>query len=165
MMDKKDQSIIAQVAAKIAQESLGVVGDYTAWETEITGRTEAATRAIFLAIAAAEAQYPADVPPVYVYGATPNKPTAASVGASLGAVVEDESAQTWPLKIAGTQHGPVPQWLIDAAAKAGVTEVWDNRDGLVTAAANGKNPPHFKEKITREQVAANVQAKGFWPPR
>lgn len=56
------------------------------------------------------------------------------------------------VRIKGQQHGPIPEWLHTECAKVGVTEVWDNRDGL---SANPKRP-WFKA----------VQGdKAFWAPR
>lgn len=59
------------------------------------------------------------------------------------------------IRVKGTQHGPLPTWLFDAAAKAGVTEVYDNRDGL------NDNPkrPWFKS------TTGGKDAPAFWPPR
>ena len=61
-------------------------------------------------------------------------------------------APTSMLRIAGQQHGPLPEWLVAEAAAAGVSEVWDNRDKLT------QNPkrPWFK--------AVNSE-KAFWPPK
>jgi len=42
-----------------------------------------------------------------------------------------------PLQIKGKQHGPIPQWALDAAAEQGVVLAYDNRD---TLAANPKRP-------------------------
>ena len=56
------------------------------------------------------------------------------------------------VSIKGTTHGPVPEWLIKACKRDGVTEVWDNRDGL---SANPKRP-WFK---------AVEGGAGFWEPR
>jgi hypothetical protein len=54
--------------------------------------------------------------------------------------------------IKGDQWGPIPDWLVLEAAQAGVTQVWDNRNGL---AANPKRP-WFKD--------ANGD-KAFWAPK
>ena len=56
------------------------------------------------------------------------------------------------VKIKGTTHGPVPEWLIKACKRDGVTEVWDNRDGL---AENPKRP----------SFRATSGEKSYWPPR
>ena len=56
------------------------------------------------------------------------------------------------VRIKGKQHGPIPAWLHDACAVKGVTEVWDNRDGL---AINPKRP-WFKDTDSD---------KAYWAPR
>jgi hypothetical protein len=56
------------------------------------------------------------------------------------------------IKIKGTTHGPIPDWLIKACKRDGVTEVWDNRDGL---AENPKRP----------SFRATTGEKSYWPPR
>lgn len=56
------------------------------------------------------------------------------------------------VSIKGTTHGPVPEWLIKACKRDGVTEVWDNRDGL---AENPKRP----------SFRATNGEKSYWPPR
>ena len=56
------------------------------------------------------------------------------------------------VSIKGTTHGPVPEWLIKACKRDGVTEVWDNRDGL---AENPKRP----------SFRATSGEKSYWPPR
>jgi hypothetical protein len=56
------------------------------------------------------------------------------------------------VRIKGKQHGELPGWLITACAEAGISEVYDNRDGL------SENPkrPWFK---------ATTGTKAFWPPK
>ena len=56
------------------------------------------------------------------------------------------------LQIAGQQHGDIPDWLIKACKRDGITKVYDNRDGL---SVNPKRP-WFKA------VDAD---KAYWPPR
>ncbi len=56
------------------------------------------------------------------------------------------------VSIKGTTHGPVPEWLIKACKRDGVTEVWDNRDGL---AENPKRP----------SFRATSGEKSYWPPQ
>jgi hypothetical protein len=62
------------------------------------------------------------------------------------------------VSIKGTQHGPIPAWLVTACAKANVTTVYDNRD---TSTAENRRPL-FKA------VDGNMDAKGqplaFWAP-
>ena len=56
-----------------------------------------------------------------------------------------------PVQVKGTQHGDLPEWLLNEAFKEGVTQVWDNRDKVA-----GTKRPWFKD--------ANGD-KAFWPPR
>lgn len=58
----------------------------------------------------------------------------------------------YELRVKGTQHGPLPPWLIEAAQAKGVTEVFDNRDQL----AQNPKRPHFR--------ATNADVP-FWPPK
>jgi len=55
--------------------------------------------------------------------------------------------------IKGKQHGPVPAWIHRAAKKAGISEVWDNRE------ARKENPkrPHF--------VGTDDNKTPFWAPK
>ena len=55
--------------------------------------------------------------------------------------------------IKGDAHGELPAWLLRNATKAGVTEVFDNRD----KATDENRRPHF--------VSTDGSKKGFWPPK
>jgi hypothetical protein len=67
-------------------------------------------------------------------------------------ITQASSAKGDGVTIKGDQWGPIPDWLILEAAQAGVTQVWDNRNGL---AANPKRP-WFKD--------VNGD-KAFWAPK
>lgn len=56
-----------------------------------------------------------------------------------------------PVQVKGTQHGDLPEWLLNEAFKEGITQVWDNRDKVA-----GTKRPWFKD-VNGE--------KAFWPPR
>ena len=64
------------------------------------------------------------------------------------------------VEIAGKQHGTIPAWLPRAAAKAGVTKVFDNRDGatpenkrpLFVSADGNKTPFWAPKNMTTEDV-------------
>lgn len=60
------------------------------------------------------------------------------------------------IEIAGKQHGDLPNWLITACQKAGVGRVWDNRDQAV-----GTKRPWFKQADTVD----GQEAVAFWPPK
>lgn len=55
--------------------------------------------------------------------------------------------------VKGKQHGPIPEWIHRSAQKAGITEVWDNRE------ARKENPkrPHF--------VGTDENKTPFWAPK
>lgn len=61
-----------------------------------------------------------------------NKPTVVN-----NVVRTDDAGNVLPLQIKGKQHGPIPQWALDAAAEQGIVLAYDNRD---TLAANPKRP-------------------------
>jgi len=141
----KDQSIITQVAAKIAADLTPKTDDLntniTNWVIAFDATTEALLGAHGMS------------------AMTTEQATEAIVQAFNGTVVDTTApAQTqtmntgFQVRIKGKQHGPIPAWLNEACAAKGVTEVWDNRDGL---AVNPKRP-WFK--------AVNGDA-AFWEPR
>lgn len=66
--------------------------------------------------------------------------------------VPETPAPSGSVVVKGKQHGPLPEWLIKACKRDGVSTVYDNRDGL---AANPKRPS-FK--------AVDAE-KAYWPPR
>jgi len=61
-------------------------------------------------------------------------------------------SETGPIQIVGKQHGDLPDWLIVACKRDGVSKVYDNRDGL---AVNAKRP-WFK---------AVEGDKAYWAPK
>jgi hypothetical protein len=138
----KDRAIITQVCAKIAADltdkSTGVderLGEFTTLFSTITeiimeqiyGGEESQTQNNNI-IQMAKDTFNAD---------EVNTPMSGSSGA---------------VTVKGLQHGPLPEWLIKACKRDGVTTVYDNRDGL---AANPKRPS-FK--------AVDAE-KAYWPPR
>lgn len=62
------------------------------------------------------------------------------------------SAPVETLQIVGKQHGDIPDWLIKACKRDGVSKVYDNRDGL---AANAKRP----------WFRAVEGEKAYWAPK
>lgn len=139
-MVSKDQSIIMQVAAKIA--------------ADLTPKTEDVNNNIVSFVTAYDA-----VCEIMLnsQGLTPG------AGAPAQSTDEQTLIQHFPeatpvssggftVRIKGKQHGPIPDWLVTACQAKGVTEVWDNRDGL---ASNPKRP-WFKSTSTDD---------AFWAPR
>jgi len=102
------------------------------------------------------------VPQVVGTGRGGKEVSVEALAQSFGATIEDEepaprsvAPTSSGLQVAGKQHGPLPEWLIEAAAAAGVTKVFDNRDGL---AENAKRP-WFKD------ANGGKDGKAFWPPK
>jgi hypothetical protein len=134
----KDQSIITQVAAKIAAD-LTPKGDdvnrnIADWAVAFTAVTDALM----------DAHKTGDDMGVTMEAVQQVFPTAT--------VVQTTNAGGMSIRIKGKQHGPLPEWLATECAKKGVTEVWDNRDRL---AENAKRP-WFKSTTGND---------AFWPPR
>ena len=137
----KDRSIITQVAAKIASELTGTTTGMNAEET-VNRFT-----LIFVEVK--------DVLMDSIYGETANVEAATqTLESAFGEVKQVESAPTsgFNISVRGQQHGDIPNWLLADCRKAGVSEVFDNRDGL---SANPKRP-WFK---------ATTGDKAFWPPK
>jgi hypothetical protein len=141
----KDQSIILQVAGKIAADLTPKSDDINTNVSNWIMAFDAVSEGLFTSMG--------------MTGATPEE-VQQQVMDAFGAttVATPVATQTFSqpvggaVRIKGKQHGPIPDWLITECAKVGVTEVWDNRDGL---AANPKRP-WFK---------ATVGDKAFWAPR
>ena len=142
----KDRAIITQVSAKIA-------ADLTNKTTDVDARLgEFAT--LFSSIN--------EIMMDTIYGGTTNSQAVQQNNAVIK-MLKDEfgaeeiqtstsSANTPTVTVKGQQHGPLPEWLIKACKRDGVSVVYDNRDGL---AANPKRPS-FK--------AVDAE-KAYWPPR
>lgn len=143
-MVTKDQSIILQVAGKIAADLTpktdNVFTNISDWSNAFDAVSDALLTTMGMNVNPAEAQQNV----IDAFNATPVEvPTQPAPMATGGG---------FQVRIKGQQHGPIPAWLHTECAKVGVTEVWDNRDGL---SANPKRP-WFKA----------VQGdKAFWAPR
>lgn len=142
----KDQSIITQVAAKIAADLTPKTDDIMTnianWAIAFDATTDALLEKHGMSNnGMTEAEVTQAV--ISTFGATPMETSAPQASAPAGG---------FQVRIKGKQHGPIPAWLHNECAKVGVTEVWDNRDGL---SANPKRP-WFKA----------VQGdSAFWEPR
>lgn len=151
-MVSKDQSIIMQVAAKIASELTPKTNDINA---NIVAFTEAYEMVCDIILTSqgftntpASAETPIQNEEELFNQAFPTaQPTPMNTPASPPA-----NTGGFQVRIKGKQHGPIPSWLHDACAVKGVTEVWDNRDGLT---ANAKRP-WFKSTSGND---------AFWEPR
>lgn len=67
------------------------------------------------------------------------------------------NAQAIGVRVKGSQHGELPSWLLEAAGKDGVSEVYDNRGDLSDPAKSKR--PHFKS------TTGGTDAKAYWPPK
>lgn len=152
-MISKDESIVAQVCAKIASELTGM--------TQTDGTAEA-IQATYLSHFDFVREA---VGSIHGFGASAPAPTTAPTTA----VTEQELISTFnatsatpgiaSITIMGTQHGPLPTWLVAQATKAGVTKVFDNRD---TATPENRRP-FFK--AADGTTNAKGQPVAFWPPK
>lgn len=139
-MIDKDRSIITQVAAKIAAD----LTDRNAGMNVDEKVSQFAN--IFTEIK--------DILLDSIYGDQPYANTTTSTAeATIKSHFPQATQVISSLSVKNDQQGPLPQWLMDACARDGVTEVYDNRADL------GANPrrPWFK--------AVNDKEKAYWPPK
>ena len=142
----KDESIITQVAAKIAADltptgddiNLNIANWHAAFEAVLDGIKEAHNVA----------------PTQAITGAFPGATVTAAPAAA-----QAQAPTNMTVQVKGTQHGPLPDWLLAECAANGVTSVWDNRDGL---AINPKRPWFKAADGTKNQRGDDM---AFWPPR
>ena len=152
----KDQSIITQVAAKIAADLVPDGGDINA----NIANWAVAFDAVLDGIMSAHNIQPAG--PATAQTSTPEVAQSDPMSLVQQAFPGAEQAptnSTFNIQVRGTQHGPLPDWLPAACAKAGVTSIYDNRDGL------SQNPkrPWFKAADGTKNAKGDDMA--FWPPR
>ena len=153
-MISKDQSIIMQVAAKIAADLVNT--------TTLPERNVDVVQATFLShfdvvnetlqkangMSLLQEAFPDATVETITATNGEAKPTLAKAPVIAPAITT--------IKIAGKQHGDIPNWLIAACQKAGVARVWDNRDQAV-----GTKRPWFKQA----DQAEGVEPAAFWPPK
>ena len=141
-MVDKDKSIITQVAAKIAADLTTTSGMNAEEKVREFAIIFTDVKDLLL-----EAIYS---------GETTSQPMLTTEAQQVAAITKTfptASEQTFSVSVAGTQHGDLPDWLISACRRDGITKVYDNRDGL---SANPKRP-WFK--------AVDDKEKAYWPPR
>ncbi len=148
-MISKDQSIVTQVAAKIAAE-LVVKTEDTAhnlgqWLIAFDAVNEALQQAH--GVSALQEAFP---------NLTVETTTTANAPAPRIQPAAAPQATVTTIRVAGTQHGDLPNWLIAACQKAGVSKVWDNRDKAV-----GTKRPWFKQA----DAVDGQEPVAFWPPK
>jgi hypothetical protein len=130
-----DRKIITQVAAKIASDLVNKEADTDSKLGEFTTLFTSIKDIMFEIIDGAQPQAEIYEMAKKTFNATP---------------VENSSGES--VQIAGKQHGDLPDWLIKACKRDGVTKVYDNRDGL---SVNPKRP-WFK---------AVEGEKAYWAPK
>jgi hypothetical protein len=143
-MVSKDQSIIMQVAAKIASELTPKGDDVNANIVAFNEAYEAVCEIILTSQGLSNTQ------PVAPQSAP--APQVTDEQLFTQSFPEAKPTSGFSVRIKGKQHGPIPEWLNEQCAMKGVTEVWDNRDGLQ---ANPKRP-WFKSTTTND---------AFWAPK
>ena len=136
-----DKKIITQVAAKIAADLVNKEADTEAKLGEFVVLFESIRGIMFDVVDAGQ-------PKADIYQMVQTSFNATPVETSSS----PSTTTTGPLQIVGTQHGDIPDWLIKACKRDGVTKVYDNRDGL---AINPKRP-WFKDTDSD---------KAYWAPR
>lgn len=148
MTISKDQSIITQVAAKIAADLTPKTEDVNKNVADFLVAFEVTTEALLKAHGMTaitdEQQFAQAVTQVFGDTAPVTNPVQMPVSAP--------TAGGFTVRIKGKQHGPIPDWLAGACMAKGVTEVWDNRDRL----AENPKRPWFKSTTSED---------AFWAPR
>lgn len=157
----KDESIITQVAAKIAAElATSVKPDSIELATaDWAVAFDIVRDSIFAAVGGAPAPSPApshitDIPMQQVQDVFPT-----ATMAPAPQQYSHPAPTNMGVEVKGTQHGALPDWLTAQCAAAGVTQVWDNRDGL----AQNPKRPWFKAADGTKNARGDDMA--FWPPR
>lgn len=143
-MISKDESIVTQVAAKIASELTGITQ---------TGGTAAEIQACYLE----HFDFVREAL-VGAHGFAGNSNANANIQHAVSEFNASYENAGGGLVVKGIQHGPLPAWLVDACAKAGVSAVFDNRD---TATAENRRPLF---KAADGKTNGKGQPLAFWPP-
>ncbi len=134
-----DKKIIMQVAAKIASDMVSKDADTDTKLGEFALLFDSVKNIMFEAIEDAQ-------PKANVYEMVKNTFNVTPVESG------SPSTSGEALQIIGKQHGDIPEWLIKACKRDGVSKVYDNRDGL---AANAKRP----------WFRAVEGEKAYWAPK
>jgi len=146
-MISKDQSIIMQVAAKIAAElctkSDNLEATLSDWDVAFNFVND-------------KLQTTNGVEMVKAAFPTATMVSEDSISSSAVQVTISPATPKGDVSVVGKQHGDLPQWLVSACRKAGVVKVWDNRDQAV-----GTRRPWFKQADAPE----GAEPAAFWPPK
>jgi hypothetical protein len=156
-MISKDQSIVTQVAAKIASE--------LTCKTDLNDGSMTNIQSTFLShfdfvneVLQGAHGNNIEHGMQLMQEAFPNSTVEEYTPAPIKAMIATPPTMSakGSVEIAGKQHGDLPNWLITACQKAGVGRVWDNRDQAV-----GTKRPWFKQADTVD----GQEAVAFWPPK
>jgi len=139
----KDRAIITQVAAKIAADLVNKEAETEAKLGEFTLLFTGVKDVIFEVIESSQSD-------AQIYEMTKQTFNATTVSDNSGS--GSPSTAVGSLQIVGKQHGDLPDWLIKACKRDGVTKVYDNRDSL---SINPKRP----------WFRAVEGEKAYWAPK
>ena len=166
-MVSKDESIITQVAAKIAAELATSVkpdnielatADWAVAFDIVRDTILASVNGNHVVTAPVSAPMSAVMPPNHMPDVAVQQ--VQEVFPTAQPQYQPAQAPTnMIVQVKGTQHGDLPEWLITQCVAAGVTQVWDNRDGL----AQNPKRPWFKAADGTKNGRGDDMA--FWPPR
>lgn len=143
-MMTKDESIVSQVAAKIAADLIPSSNDLNESLSDWATAYHFIKDAMFSDMGFGNSGPAAAAAPV----AYTVDQAAAALEQQMGAVAVAS------VRVKGDQHGPLPDWLFGEASRAGVTEVYDNRNSL----AENPKRPWFRG-------TGGKDAPAFWPPK
>jgi len=139
----KDRAIITQVAAKIAADLVNKEADTEAKLGEFTLLFTGVKDVIFEVIESSQSD-------AQIFEMT--KQTFNATTISGNSENGSQGREIGSLQIVGKQHGDLPDWLIKACKRDGVTKVYDNRDSL---SINPKRP----------WFRAVEGEKAYWAPK
>jgi hypothetical protein len=158
-MINKDRSIVTQVAAKIAADLVvrkdNISETIVDWSIAFSAVLDALSEEHGFDTEPAQ---PADTAYV-VMQAFPNTTVAPAAEPQQMPQAPRQTATGGGVQVAGTQHGPLPDWLAAQCAASGVTRVWDNRDSLTQ---NPKRPWFKAADGTKNAKGEDI---AFWPPK
>lgn len=144
-MISKDESIVTQVAAKIASELTG--------STVIDNPNTENIQATYLS----HFDFVRELL-VGTHGFDASNTAVKNIANAVSEFNASYESAGGALKVKGIQHGPLPSWLVDACSKAGVTAVFDNRD---TATAENRRPLFKAADGTNDSKGKPL---AFWAP-
>lgn len=143
-MMSKDESIVSQVAAKIAADLIPSSNDLNDSLSDWATAYHFIKDALFTDMGFGTS-----------VAAAPTAPASYTVDQAVTSLEQSMGAvAVATVRVKGDQHGPLPDWLFVEASRAGVTEVYDNRNSL----AENPKRPWFRG-------TGGKDAPAFWPPK